>query len=95
MVNPGNINPDNKDGRLPKSIRDGSVAAAIGVALALAVESGSVEMQRPERLAEAPWTGCSRSRMNFSGTGFQTRDGWGKLAGWKPAYGKWRLNRWP
>lgn len=93
MANPGNINPDNKGGRLQKSIRDGSVAAAIGVALAMAIESGSVVRQHPERLTEAPWTGSSRGRMNIARTGFQTRDGWGELAGWKPVYGKWRLNR--
>lgn len=76
-----------------RSVRDGSLAAAIGVALTLALEARPVQMRAPDAPIEAPWTGSSRIHMNFRRSGFQTQDSWGKLSGWKAAHGKWRTLR--
>lgn len=76
--------------QMPRSVRDGSLVAAIGVALTLALETNPVEKQMPDAPIESPWNGSSRIHMNFRRSGFQKQDGWGKLSGWKSAHGKWR-----
>ncbi|MCX6646237.1 MAG: hypothetical protein NTY09_07760 [bacterium] len=80
----------NGTAQIPRSVRDGSLAAAIGAALTLALESNSCINQTSNSPVEAPWTGSSRIQMNYKRSGFQIQDTWGKLAGWKAAHGKWR-----
>ncbi len=73
-----------------RSVRDGGIAAAIGVALALSQESGAFRTFTTEQPLEAPWVSASRIRMNLRRTGWQIREGWGELAGWDRIPGNWR-----
>jgi len=71
--------------RYPRTVRDGSLAAAIGVAVALALQCEA------DTLVETPWEVSARIHMNTIRSGRPLRAGWGKHAGWNPVDGKWRF----
>ncbi len=67
----------------PRSVRDGAVAAAIGAALAMALESSTPLRLHPAGPVETPWVMSSRERMSTVRHGWQPWDKWGVLSGWK------------
>jgi len=76
-----------------RSVRDGAVAAAIGVALSIALESGKPVRSLPAPTTDAPWVQSARVHMSTVRTGWQREEGWGVPAGWNAVYGRWEYPR--
>jgi len=76
----------------PRSIRDGGIAAAIGVALSLSLRTVQPTKISPTAPVETPWLMSNRVRMNFARSGFQIEETWGIKAGWHATSRNWRTN---
>jgi len=89
-------NRDENNGGLrshPRTIRDGAVAAAIGVSLSLAMTAGTGKKVAPKPPVDTPWILSSRDRITSLPPGLQAQRSWGIHPGWNSAPGKWRVKR--
>ncbi len=77
----------------PRTIHDGAVAAAIGIALTMALETEQPARIAPSPPLETPWVNCSRVKMTTVRTGWQNENKWGVLTGWKSSPGRWRTKK--
>ena len=84
----------NGKGRIPanyssRSVRDGAIAAAIGVALSMALESGMRPQSIPALTTDTPWVASARVHMSTIRSGWQREKSWVIRAGWSGVSGKW------